>query len=53
MLFYFIFFCAGSLLPGDMIVEIDGADVRHLGVQEVTEKLRGAPSTDVRLVNEN
>jgi len=42
----------GSLKPGDLIIEIDGIDTRGLQVQDVTEKLRGPPSSEVRLTIE-
>ncbi len=41
----------GSLKIGDLIMEIDGMDTRGLQVHDVTEKLRGPPSSEVRLVN--
>ncbi len=45
-------FCSwvGLLKPGDMVLEIDGVDTRGLQVQDVSEKLRGPPSTDVHMV---
>ncbi len=42
---------SGSLKVGDLIMQIDGIDTRGLQVQDVTEKLRGPPSSEVRLVN--
>jgi C-terminal processing protease CtpA/Prc len=41
----------GSIKSGDLIVEIDGIDTRGLQVHDVTEMLRGPPSTDVRMVS--
>jgi hypothetical protein len=34
-----------------MILEIEGTDIRGLQIQDVSEKLRGPPSTDVRMVS--
>jgi len=43
-----------GLLPGDLIVEIEGRDTRGLGLKEVVEILRGEPGTKVAIsVNRN
>ncbi len=43
-----------GLLPGDLIVEIEGRDTRGLSLKEVVEILRGEPGTKVAIsVNRN
>ena len=38
-----------GLRPGDVIVEVDGKNVEDLSVLEVSQRLRGQVSTDVRI----
>jgi carboxyl-terminal processing protease len=38
-----------GLKPGDKIAEIDGVDIRYLGVNAVSRMLRGEPGTNVRV----
>jgi C-terminal processing protease CtpA/Prc len=51
MLSYVLLVEIGTLIPGDLIMEIDGIDTRGLQVHDVTEKLRGLPSSEVNMVN--
>lgn len=41
-----------GLLPGDVIIAIDGEDVRDLSPDEVRDRLRGVVGTTVRLTVE-
>ena len=38
-----------GILPGDIIVEIDGAETRQLSLSEAVKKMRGEPGTEVKL----
>ena len=38
------------MLPGDLILAIDGVDVRPLSVEDIAGRLRGPVSSQVRLV---
>lgn len=39
----------GGLLPGDIVVKIDGELTKDITLQEAVKKLRGEPGTEVRL----
>lgn len=41
-----------GILPGDLVVAVDGRDVRGLGVEEVRRRIRGPAGTRVRLALE-
>mmetsp|Transcript_31002 Transcript_31002/g.83225 ORF Transcript_31002/g.83225 Transcript_31002/m.83225 type:complete len:233 (-) Transcript_31002:507-1205(-) len=40
---------SGSVLPGDIVNEINGEDIRAQEITSITEKLRGTPGASVRL----
>ena len=38
-----------GVLPGDVILKVNGEDIRNLAIEEVMKKVQGPVSTDVRL----
>jgi len=38
-----------GILPGDVIIELDGKTVRSIGVNQAVEVMRGEPGSDVTL----